>query len=405
MESLRCLYQTGIGPSSSHTMAPAKIAQFLRAKYPDADRFAITLYGSLAKTGKGHGTDVALRKTLGDRTEIRFDPTATDIPHPNTMDVEIFAGATRIARHRAVSPGGGAFRIEGDSRSEPEDAYSLSTFEGIKARCAASGMRICDYAFATEPDIREYLAEIWQCMTDAIRRGLDADGLLPGGLGVRRKAKYLYRQRRADESPETRQNRMVCSYAFAVAEENAAGGKIVTAPTCGASGVVPAAFYYVKQTRGASDSDILNGLATAGLIGNLIKTNASISGAECGCQAEIGSACAMAAGGLAEIFGLSSDQIEYAAEISLEHHLGLTCDPVMGLVQIPCIERNAVAAMCALNSVSLANFLSSTRTVSLDAIIRTMYETGKDICSRYKETGEGGMAWLCSPPASDPRNS
>ena len=238
-------------------------------------------------------------------------------------------------------------------------------------------------------------------MVAAIKRGLNAEGALPGGLGVQRKAKFLYSQRHIDESPETRENRMVCSYAFAVAEENASGGTIVTAPTCGSSGVLPAVLYYVHKTRNVTKDAILRGLAVAGLIGNIIKTNASVSGAECGCQAEIGSACAMAAGGLAEMFELGHDQIEYATEICIEHHLGLTCDPVAGLVQIPCIERNAVAAMRALNALSLADFLFSTRTVSLDTIIEVMYETGKDLSSRYRETSEAGMAKLYTRPGKN----
>ena len=284
-------------------------------------------------------------------------------------------------------------------RKDKESRRFLAALEGdieeyLRLNPAATYVELVSEFGDPANNIKEYLSDIWEQMCLSIKKGLKTDGILPGGLNVKRKAKFLYQQRHIDESPETRENRLVCSYAFAVAEENADGGYIVTAPTCGSCGVLPAAFYYVKNTRNVSDEDIINGLATAGLIGNLIKTNASISGAECGCQAEIGSACAMAAGGLAEIFGLSAEQIEYAAEISLEHHLGLTCDPVNGLVQIPCIERNAVAAMRALNSLSLADFLSSTRTVSLDTIIQTMYETGKDLSNRYKETSEAGMAKL-----------
>ena len=394
MKSLKELYQIGIGPSSSHTMAPEKIARYLLSKYPKATGYKITLYGSLALTGKGHGTDVVLKRILGENTQIVFDTSKNNLPHVNTLDAEVYNSDNCIARHRAYSLGGGAIEIENEPVVVPPDVYPLNTFDEIKKYCEDNEMRLCDYVYAYEPEIKEYLAEIWEQMRLSIKKGLKTDGVLPGGLDVRRKAKFLFQQRHIDESPETRENRLVCSYAFAVAEENAAGGYVVTAPTCGSCGVVPAAFYYVKNIRNIPDEDIINGLATAGLIGNLIKTNASISGAECGCQAEIGSACAMAAGGLAEIFGLSADQIEYAAEICIEHHLGLTCDPVNGLVQIPCIERNAVAAMRALNALSLADFLSSTRTVSLDTIIQTMYETGKDLSNRYKETSEAGMAKL-----------
>ena len=226
----------------------------------------------------------------------------------------------------------------------------------------------------------------------SLKEGLNADGELPGGLGVMRKAKYLWQSKHIGETEEIAENRIICAYAFAVAEQNASGGKVVTAPTCGSCGVIPAVMYYMKKCRKFTDEKIVRALATAGLVGNLIKTNASISGAECGCQAEIGSACSMAAAGLAELYDMDIEQIEYAAEVAMEHHLGLTCDPVNGLVQIPCIERNAVAAMRAINAVNIANFLTYTRKVSLDTIIKTMYETGRDISDPYRETAEGGLA-------------
>ena len=234
-------------------------------------------------------------------------------------------------------------------------------------------------------------------MKESIEAGLNTDGILPGGLHVTRRAKYLFHQRHIDETAETKENRIVCAYAFAVGEQNAAGGTVVTAPTCGASGVLPAVLYYYQQKKGFSDDEVLHALATASIVGNLIKTNASISGAECGCQAEIGSACSMAAAALGELLGLNIEQIEYAAEIAIEHHLGLTCDPIGGLVQIPCIERNAVAAMRAINAVNLANFLTDTRKISLDLVIRTMYETGKDLSKKYRETSGGGLAKLYQP--------
>lgn len=393
MKSLKELFQVGCGPSSSHTMAPQKIAVYFRKKYP-GKKFRVILYGSLAHTGRGHGTDTALKKALGNDTEIIFNMSDTDIEHPNTLDFEVLENGRTIAEHRAYSLGGGAFSIAGEPDVITPEVYPHNRFADIKEYCIDKDIRLSDYVFETEPDIKEYLEYIWDAMTDSVKHGLSAEGILPGGLNIRRKARYLYMQRHIDESPETRENRLVCSYAFAVAEENAAGGNIVTAPTCGSCGVLPATFFYVQKTRNASRDDIIRGLAVAGLIGNLIKKNASISGAECGCQAEIGSASAMAAGGLAEIFGLGLDQIEYATEISIEHHLGLTCDPVAGLVQIPCIERNAVAAMRALNALSLADFLFATRTVSLDTIIQVMYETGKDLNKRYRETSEAGIAKL-----------
>lgn len=404
MKSLKELYQIGSGPSSSHTMAPEKIAKIFKKEYPGAT-FKVHLYGSLARTGKGHGTDTVLKKVLGQDTEIIFDYDKTDIPHPNTLDTEVFMDGKRIACRRAFSLGGGAYRIEGEAEDAAPQVYPHRSFAEIKEYCIKNDIRLSEYVFRVEPDIRDYLDTIWDTMVAAIKRGLSAEGVLPGGLGLQRKARFLYSQRHIDESPETRENRMVCSYAFAVAEENAAGGTIVTAPTCGSSGVLPAVLYYVQKTRNVTKDAILRGLAVAGLIGNIIKTNASVSGAECGCQAEIGSACAMAAGGLAEIFELGYDQIEYATEISIEHHLGLTCDPVDGLVQIPCIERNAVAAMRALNALSLADFLFSTRKVSLDTIIEVMYETGKDLSSRYRETSEAGMAKLYTGSASGKAHS
>ena len=245
--------------------------------------------------------------------------------------------------------------------------------------------------------IWHYLDHVWDTMNACIKRGIAASGELPGGLGIMRKAGVLYNRRHMDESPETRENRLVCSYAYAVSEENAACGEIVTAPTCGSCGVLPAVLRYTADRRGFSDNDILRALATAGVVGNVIKTNASISGAECGCQAEIGSACSMAAAALAELYGMDTDQIEYAAEVAMEHHLGLTCDPVLGLVQVPCIERNAVAAMRAINAVSLANFLTYTRKISFDLIVETMYQTGKDLSKIYRETSEGGLAKLYKP--------
>lgn len=229
-------------------------------------------------------------------------------------------------------------------------------------------------------------------MKESIKRGLSDEGVLPGGLEIQKKAKMLYHAQHIDESVEIRETRMVCSYAFAVSEQNASGERIVTSPTCGSAGVLPAVLYYQQQKRGYSDEDIIKALMTAGLMGNFIKTNASISGAECGCQAEIGSACAMASAALGELFGLDIDKIEYAAEIAIEHHLGLTCDPICGLVQIPCIERNAVAAMRAINAVNLSSFLWNTRRISFDRVVQTMKETGRDLSTSYKETSEAGLA-------------
>ncbi|MBR4661780.1 MAG: L-serine ammonia-lyase, iron-sulfur-dependent, subunit alpha, partial [Clostridia bacterium] len=271
--------------------------------------------------------------------------------------------------------------------------YPLSTFRDIARECTEKNVRLWQYAEAVEGEgFFPYLEKVWEAMKASIERGLSVRGILPGGLGTERRAQIIYQKKHIDESPQTRENRLVSSYAFAVGEENAAGGVIVTAPTCGSSGVLPAVLRYMQESRGFSDEEILRALAAAGVVGNIIKTNASISGAECGCQAEIGSACSMAAAALAELFGMGFDQIDYAAEVAMEHHLGLTCDPIGGLVQIPCIERNAVAAMRAINALSLANFLADSHKISFDLIVKTMYNTGTDLPLGYRETSSGGLA-------------
>ena len=352
------------------------------------------MFGSLAKTGEGHGTDRVIKKTFAEiPCDVEFDREAGDLPHPNTMDLFAYKNGKEIDRIRIMSVGGGKICAVGDSLGVVPLVYPHASFSEIAAYCRENDLRLWEYAEAIEgPTLYVHMEHIWDTMKQAVRTGLITEGILPGGLGVSRKAKQLFGQQHIDESAETRENRMVCSYAFAVSEQNASGETIVTAPTCGASGVLPAVLYYQQKKRGYSDTDIIHALEAGGIIGNLIKTNASISGAECGCQAEIGSACAMASAALAELFGLDLDKIEYAAEIAIEHHLGLTCDPICGLVQIPCIERNAVAAMRAINAVSLASFLSDTRKISLDSVIHTMKETGLDIAHAYRETSEGGLA-------------
>ena len=395
MESLKELYRIGTGPSSSHTMGPERAAKRFKEKNLHADAFLVTLYGSLAKTGPGHLTDEILVKTFAPRpVDIHFDFTDKPLPHPNTMELCALKDGKVVDTQRVISVGGCMIETEGEAVPDtPSDVYPLSTFADIKAYCTENHLHLWQYVEQCEGDsIWFYLGEVWKTMKNAVMRGLDTEGTLKGGLDVQRKAKMLYRQKHIDESAETRENRTVCAYAFAVSEENAGGGVIVTAPTCGACGVLPAVLLYMQERRGFSDTEILRALAAGGLIGNLIKTNASISGAECGCQAEIGSACSMAAAALAELHGMDLDQIEYAAEVAMEHHLGLTCDPVRGLVQIPCIERNAVAAMRAINALNLANFLTYTRKISFDVVVNTMYETGRDLFSKYRETGEGGLA-------------
>ena len=396
MHSLRELYKIGRGPSSSHTIGPERACKRLKELYPDAEKFKVFLYGSLALTGQGHRTDVVIEQTLAPvETEIVFDVEKTDLPHPNTMDVEVYKNGEKIKTERIISVGGGTVLFNGESAIEQPIIYPHTTYAEIAEYCSSRRMRIWQYVLEMEDEgIFDYLSEIWRTMRNTVYEGLAADGIIPGRLNLQRKAKYLYNQKHMDESPATRENRIVCSYAFAASEQNAYAATVVTAPTCGASGVLPAVLLYEQEKFGLSDEAIVKALATAGIIGNLIKTNASISGAECGCQAEIGSACSMAAAALAEIFEMGINQVEYSAEIAMEHHLGLTCDPIFGLVQIPCIERNAVAAMRAINAVSLANFLSDSRKNSFDLVVRKMYETGLALASHYKETSEGALAKL-----------
>lgn len=395
MKSIRDIYKIGKGPSSSHTMGPARAMSIFVAEHPEAEAYEVTLYGSLAKTGKGHGTDVAIRKECGDTPiEIIFNTDDIDLPHENTMDIRALCGGVPCGEvMRVMSIGGGDIRVEGREELTPPDVYPERSFAEIAEYCKHEGIRLSEYVVRREGrDIYDFLYTVWDAMKCAIHDGLTTSGTLPGGIGVERKAQYLYNQRHIDESQVTHENRIVCSYAYAVAEQNADNGRIVTAPTCGACAVLPSVLKYMQEKHGFPDKSILDALAVAGLVGTLVKTNASISGAECGCQAEIGTACSMASAALGELFEMGIDQIEYAAEIAFEHHLGLTCDPIAGLVQIPCIERNAVAAMRAINAVNLANFLSGSRKISLDMVIRTMYETGKDMSRLYRETAAGGLA-------------
>lgn len=395
MKSVREIYKIGKGPSSSHTMGPAKAIEIFLSEHSNVKRLRVVLYGSLAKTGAGHRTDRAITLAAGEReVEIVFDTEAENLPHANTMDI-FDADRPDAPPMRVLSVGGGDIHIEGCPIVASQHIYKETTFAEIAAICKAEGIRLSEYVYRNEgADFRDFLSEIWKAMKAAIAEGLSKTGELPGGLCVQRKARSLFRQRHMDESATTRENRIVCAYAFAVSEQNADNGTIVTAPTCGACAVLPATLLYMQEKHSFSDDAILDALATGGLIGNLVKTNASISGAECGCQAEIGTACSMASAALAELFGMDIDQIEYAAEIALEHHLGLTCDPIRGLVQIPCIERNAVAAMRAINAVSLANFLTDSRKISFDLVVRTMYETGRDLAHSYRETATGGLAKL-----------
>ena len=395
MKSIRDIYKIGKGPSSSHTIGPERAAELFKSEHPDADGFRVVLYGSLSKTGRGHGTDRVLQEVLSPLpTEIIFsEEMPHGVHHPNTMDFFAQKDGQDVDTMRVQSIGGGDIHIEGRDDLELPEIYPENSFAEVEQFCRFRGLDLAEYVEINEgEDIWEFLDEIWRTMKRSVEEGLMTEGMLPGGLKVERKAKMLFEHPAPNEVPQVRECRIVSAYAFAVSEQNADCGTIVTAPTCGACGVLPASLVYVQQQRHLSDERVLRGLAVAGLIGNLIKRNASISGAECGCQAEIGTACAMAAAALTYLFGLKTDQIQYAAEIALEHHLGLTCDPICGLVQVPCIERNAVAAMRAMNSCNLAYFLSDTQRISFDMVVKTMYETGINLNQRFRETSEGGLA-------------
>lgn len=393
MESLRELFKIGNGPSSSHTMGPSKAATIFMQKAPDAQSFRVTLYASLAATGKGHLTDLAIIEAFGNKPcEIIWKPSESLPEHPNGMYFEAIGTDKNVTQSWTVySVGGGSLRDE-TKEAETEKFYKLTTMDEILEHLEKNNISFWEYVYECEGDgFEPFLREIWQTMQDAIGRGIDRVGQLPGGLGVTRKAHGLHRKMHLYGDKMT-QSGYLAAYAYAVAEENACGGVIVTAPTCGACGVLPAVLKYLQDTTKCSDRDVLFALATAGLIGNLIKKNASISGAEVGCQGEIGSACAMAAGAATQLLGGSIRQIEYAAEMGLEHLLGLTCDPVDGLVQIPCIERNAHAAVRAISCAHFSLLSDGVHKISFDEVMAVMMETGQAIPPMYRETSEAGLA-------------
>lgn len=399
MESLKELYRIGHGPSSSHTMGPKKAAEMFLGLCPNGSKYVVTLYGSLAATGKGHLTEVVLGKTFEGRDmEIVWEP-KTFLPlHPNALKFESIDAKGEVQNEWTAYSIGGGKVIDENTKEESLALYEHSTMNEILEFCNSNGLRLWEYVERAEgEEIWTYLAEIWETMKDAVKRGLDQEGQLPGGLKLPRKAAE-YRDKAVEMSGPIKKNSLLFSYALAVSEENASGGKIVTAPTCGASGVIPAVLYYHQKVYKLADRKILRALATAGLVGNLAKHNASISGAEVGCQGEVGVACAMASAAAAQLSGGSNYQIEYAAEMGLEHHLGLTCDPVAGLVQIPCIERNAFAAARSLNHGAYAILSDGRHRISYDEVVEVMKKTGKDLPSFYKETSTGGLALFNAMP-------
>jgi L-serine dehydratase len=392
MESLRELFRIGIGPSSSHTMGPKKAAEIFRARHPKAACYQVTLYGSLAATGRGHLTDMAIQSTFDPgRLELVWKPEEFLPLHPNGMEYEAFNEQhERIGFWRVYSVGGGALRDETADISRTE-VYPLQKMAEIITWTKRSNLPLWSYVQECEGDtIWEYLNQVWDVMRQSIARGLETEGYLPGELRLRRKSGRIFKHTKRNGA--LRLPGTLYAYALAVAEENASGGMIVAAPTCGSSGVLPAVLKYLQETESVSDREILKALATAGLIGNLVKTNGSISGAAVGCQGEIGTACAMAAAATVQVLHGSNREMEYAAEMGMEHHLGLTCDPVRGLVQIPCIERNVFAAARAVDCAGYALLSGSTHQVTFDEVVETMNQTGADLKCCYRETSTGGLA-------------
>ena len=393
MESIRKIYRKGYGPSSSHTMAPhAAVLQF-KEKHPNAASFRVTLYGSLAATGRGHRTDKALQDGASPiPVEIVWRPDKVLPFHTNGMYFEALnADGNTIDDWTIYSVGGGALANETMHEAD-EQVYSMSTLAEILPYIEREGLTYWEYVEQCEGEgIWEYLQDMWQVMQKTINEGLQAEGVIPGGLHLRSKARQYY-VRASSYKPSLQSRALVIAYALATSERNAVGSYIVTAPTCGSSGVLPAVLYHLKKSHDFTDTEILRAMATAALFANVIKNNASLSGAEVGCQGEVGSACVMAAVAANQLFGGSPQQIEYAAEMAMEHNLGLTCDPMCGLVQIPCIERNAMAALRALDINIYAMMSDSKHIISFDKVVRTMKRTGHDLPSLYKETSMGGLA-------------
>ena len=395
MKTIKEIYRIGHGPSSSHTMAPRFASEQFLARHPEAARFEVTLYGSLALTGKGHLTDVAIMEVFANKAPItiNWQPDIFLPYHPNGMTFKSFNVEGVITEEWTVySVGGGALAEEGKAAVLP-DIYPITKMTDILNWCEDSGKSYWEYVRDVENDpyLMDYLEEVWQTMRNAVERGLQTEGRLPGPLNLPRKAAN-YHIKAMGYQHTLKSRGLVFSYALAVSEENASGGLIVTAPTCGSCGVLPSVLYHSAKAYDIAKPRILNALATAALVGNIAKTHASISGAEVGCQGEVGVACAMAAAAVCQLFGGSCAQIEYAAEMALEHHLGMTCDPVCGLVQIPCIERNAFAAARAMDANIYATYTDGTHRVSYDKVVATMKKTGHDMPLLYRETSTGGLA-------------
>lgn len=398
MESLKELYRFGPGPSSSHTIGPKRALLQFMERFSDATSYTVILYGSLALTGKGHLTDYILQKTASPKMcKVIFD-IKTKVEHPNTLDLIAYDDEKEVARARAFSLGGGRIAFLNEEVSKAKDVFPFNTMKEIKEQLEKQNCDLVSLVYQYDIGIKDYLVLVLDKMFECVERGLNATGIIPGKLKLEKVAKSLYLEALnldvSEKNSSERTKLLVTSYAYAVSEENASGGEIVTAPTCGASGVVPAVLYYFYKHQGVSKDRLVDALAVGGVFGNLVKTNASISGAVGGCQAEIGTACSMAASMAAYLFDLNINQIEYASEVAMEHHLGLTCDPVLGYVQIPCIERNGVAALRAYDAAIYGRYISKYRRnrVSFDDVIAVMKETGDHLKQDYKETSLGGLA-------------
>lgn len=398
MKSIKDVFKIGKGPSSSHTMGPFKSVRHYVNHHTDARKIMVTLYGSLAATGKGHLTDWACEDAFRDGTvAITWKPKENLPMHPNGMKVGVIGTDGEVSDEWTYySIGGGDIVcIENPIEAEGgEEVYDLTTMKEIMDWCNANGKSYWEYVDEREgrnSGVWEHLENVWKVMRAAVERGIDQEGSLPGPLNLRRKASSYF-IRAEGYSDVLRTRGLIFAYALAVSEENASGGTIATGPTCGSCGVLPSVLFHMQKFYNFSDQRIIRALATAGIFGTVVKYNASVSGAEVGCQGEVGVACAMAAAAAAQLMGGSPSQIEYAAEMGLEHHLGLTCDPVCGLVQIPCIERNAYAAARALDAAIYSMYTDGRHRVSFDKVVKVMKETGKDLPSVYKETSEGGLA-------------
>lgn len=395
MQSIKTIFKIGPGPSSSHTFGPMKASQFMAEKYPNSTSFHVTLFGSLAFTGKGHLTDQIIKKTFRPKScDIEFDY-KSEVEHPNTMIIQAFENDHPLGEHTFVSIGGGKIEIDGHKGDEEPDIYQHTTMDEIQAYCHEKHIRIDRYVDYVEgPDLDKYMKKIFTQMLRTVNTGLKKTGTLPGDLKIDRVAHALYQSAQSCDDIQDKNSLLLASYAYAANEQNASGGTVVTAPTMGSCGVIPSLVYHFYHDQEYPKHIILQALKVAGLIGNLIQTNATISGAKAGCQAEVGAACAMGAAFVASCQFQTNEQIECAAEIGLEHHLGLTCDPVGGYVMIPCIERNAVAAQRSIDAARLAKYLRNVKKnrVSLDMVIKTMNLTGKKLPIELKESALGGLA-------------